>query len=136
MKKSIKKGERSADRIRQLAQFYIGHKAFRGMNMFEKACGLSPKYVNNLCSTACGNAGVDTIAAIYRTFRGINLHWLVLGEGDMFTIGEDEAVRAAKDATADMKMEQKVRSVLNSKTLKGMTREEKMELVERIINGN
>ena len=125
---------RPADRIKQLAQFYVDHKVFRGVNVFEGVCGLSKRYIKNLCATEHGNPGVDTIIKIYRTFEGINLHWLVLGDGDMFTVSDDNAVRYGLEASLDYKKEQKVRSVMNNKILKGMTREEKMELMERILN--
>lgn len=128
-----KKEERTADRIKKLAQFYIDHKVFRGMNMFEEACGLSGRYVKNLCATVHGNPGVDTIASIYRTFRGVNLYWLVLGEGEMFTIDEEEAARAGRDATDEFKKKAKIRSMLNNKTLKDMTREEKIEFVKQVL---
>ena len=128
-----KKNERPVDRIRQLSKFYISHKVFRGENTFESACGLSYRYVKNLCLTKHGNPGVDTIVKIYRTFRGVSLEWLVLGEGEMFTVSEEEALRAARDATDVLKKEKSIRSVLNSRQLKGMTYEEKMELVWRVL---
>ena len=123
---------RPADRIRQLAQWYIDHKVFRGMATFEGASGLSARYVKNLCGTTHGNPGVDTIASIYKTFRGVSLEWLVLGDGEMFTVSEDDAVRYGKDAVADFEKEAKVRSILNNKKLKGMTREEKLALMRKI----
>jgi len=128
-----KKEDRPADRLKQLAQWYIDHKVFRGMNMFEEACGLSERYVKNLCATVKGNPGVDSIAKVYQTFRGVSLHWLVLGEGDMFTVDEDEALRAGRDATDEFKKKAKIRSMLNNKTLKGMTREEKIEFVKYVL---
>lgn len=129
-----KKDNRSADRIKQLAQFYVDNKVLRGVTAFEGVCGLSQFYIKNLCATVHGNAGVDTIAKIYNTFKGINLHWLVLGEGKMFLCSTEEAIRYGRDACADYKKESKVRSVLNSKVLKGMTREEKLELMQRILD--
>ena len=129
-----KKNNRPVDRIKQLAQFYVDHKVFRGVTMFERACGFSQFYVKNLCQTVHGNPGVDTIATIYRKFKVVSLEWLVLGEGKMFTVSDDEAVRIAKDSTCDFKKEEKIRKVLNNKLLKGMTREEKMELMQRILD--
>ena len=129
-----KKENRSADRIKQLAQFYISHKVFRSLQTFEAACGLSRFYIKNLCATVHGNAGVDTIVKIYNTFNGINLYWLVLGEGKMFTIDTEEAIRAARDATENVKKETKIRNLLNNKVLKGMSREEKLELMQRVLN--
>ena len=133
-RKRVERADRAADRIRLLVQFYIDHKAIKNMKTFEDACGLSPRYVKNLSGTTHGNAGVDTIAKIYRTFGGVNLHWLVLGDGDMFTVSEENALRYARDATADAVKKSKIRSMLNSKAFKGMTREEKMDLVEQILN--
>lgn len=129
-----RKANRPADRIKALADFYISMKVFRGMKTFEEACGLSPRYVRNICATTHGNPGVDTIVKIYRTFRGINLEWLVLGEGDMFTVSEEEAIRAGRDATDELKKEEKVRSVLQSKAIRDMTMEEKLELVKRVLS--
>lgn len=133
MEKEMKKN-RPVDRIKALAQFYIDHKAIRSMRVFEDACGLSQRYIKNLYLTEHGNPGVETVAQIYRAFKGINLEWLVLGDGKMFKVDDDTAIRFAKDATADLKKEDKIRSVLNNKALKGMTREEKMDLVQRILN--
>lgn len=130
-----KKEGRTADRIRQLAQWYIDHGVFRGMATFEEVCGLSARYVKNLCATVHGNPGVDTIASIYRTFSGVSLHWLVLGEGEMFTVSDEEAERAGRDATDEQKKMAKIRTMLNSKTLKGMTREEKLEFVKYVLDG-
>ena len=124
---------RPAARIKQLAQWYIDHKAFRGMNTFEMACGLSPRYVKNIYATEKGNPSVDVIAHIYRTFKGVSLEWLVLGDGNMFTVSDAMAIRYAKDATGELKKEQKIRSVLNNNILKGMSREEKLELVSRML---
>ena len=131
-----KKENRSADRIKQLAQFYISHKVFRSLQTFEEACGLSKFYIKNLCATVHGNAGVDTIAKIYRTFKGVNLHWLVLGEGAMFDVSEVEAIRNAQIACEDVKKEAKIKNLLNSKVLKGMTREEKLDFVDKLLNEN
>ena len=129
-----KKQNRPADRIKHLAQWYIDHKVFRGINTFEKACGFSERYVKNICATEHGNPGVETIANIVRRFKDVSLQWLVLGDGKMFTVDDNTAIRHAKDATADLKKEDKIRSVLNNKALKGMTREEKMDLVQRILD--
>lgn len=84
--------------------------------------------------TEHGNPGVDTIAKIYKTFKVVSLHWLVLGEGEMFTVSDEEAISAGRSACADFDKESKIRSMMRSKVLKGMTREEKMELVERVLN--
>lgn len=130
-----RKLNRPADRIKALADFYIAKKVFRGMKTFEEACGLSPRYVRNICATTHGNPGVDTIVKIYRTFRGINLEWLVLGDGDMFTVSEEDAIRAGRDATDELKKEEKVRSVLQSKAIRDLTMEEKLELVKRVLSG-
>ena len=132
-RKRVERSDRPADRIMLLAQFYIDHKAVKSISVFEDACGLGARYVKNLAATTHGNSGVDTVARIYRTFKGINLHWLVLGEGDMFTVSEEDALRYARDATADAVKKSKIRSMLNSKAFKGMTHEEKLELVHQII---
>ena len=129
-----KKNNRAADRIMELANFYIDNKVMRGQHSFEGACGLSKRYIKNICMTEHGNPGVDTIAKIYNTFKVVNLHWLVLGEGKMFTVSKEEALRAGRDACGDFDKEDKIRKLLNNKALKGMTREEKLELVERVLN--
>ena len=87
--------ERPIDRIKKLAQWYIDHDALSGMKAFEVSAGLSPAYVKNLHLTKVGNPSVDAVAKIYRTFKGVSLKWLVLGEGDMFTVPEDEAIKNA-----------------------------------------
>lgn len=128
-----KNQNRPVDRIRALAQFYIDHKVIRSVRVFEEACGLSQRYIKNLYLTEKGNPGVETIAQIVRKFNGINLEWLVLGEGKMFNVDDNTAIRYAKDATADFKKEDKIRAVLKNKVLQGMTREEKLELVQRVL---
>ena len=129
-----KNSNRPADRIKQLAQWYIDNKVMRSQQSFEGVCGLSRRYIKNICMTEHGNPGVDTIAKIYKTLKGVNLHWLVLGEGKMFTVSKEEALRAGSDACGDFDKEDKIRKLLNNKALKGMTREEKLELVERVLN--
>lgn len=130
-----KKTNRPADRIRELAQFYVSHKVFRGVKTFEAVCGLSKFYVKNISATTHGNPGVDIIAKIYKTFPGVSLYWLVLGEGEMLTVSEDEAVRAARDACAGYNKESKINSILNNKILKDMSREEKLDFVDKLLNG-
>lgn len=129
-----KNNNRPIDRIRELCQFYIDNKVIRGQQSFEGVCGLSKRYIKNLYMTENGNPGVDTIAKIYNTFKGVNLHWLVLGEGEMFTIDKEEAISAGREACGDYDKEAKLKNLLNNKLLKGMTREEKMDLIERLLD--
>lgn len=124
---------RPVDRIKQLAQWYKAKGVISSINMFEEVCGFSKNYIKNLHETKIGNPSVDVIAKIYKTFSGVSLHWLVLGEGDMFTVSELEVISAGNQAVKDCVKSKKVRKLLNNKVLNGMTREEKLELIEKLL---
>lgn len=124
---------RPIDRIKALAKWYIEHKAIKSMYIFEHVCGFSKHYVKNLCATKGGNCSVETVASVYRTFKGVNLHWLVLGEGSMFTVSDEEAISNALAATMDYSKEIKIKKLLDNKLLNGLTKEEKLELFDRLM---
>lgn len=117
MKKNSKIAlERPIDRIKAIAQFYIDNGALASMKNFEEACNLSSMYVKNLSATQKGNPGVDVVAKIYRTFRGISLNYIILGEGDMFTIPWKEALDAAKEIGENYKLTRSIRRMLKDKS--------------------
>lgn len=76
---------------------------------------------------------METVASVYRTFKGVNLHWLVLGEGSMFTVSDEEAISNALAATMDYSKEIKIKKLLDNKLLHGLTKEEKLELFDRLM---
>lgn len=119
--------ERPIDRIRAIAQFYIDHGALASMRNFEEACDLSVMYVKNLSATEKGNPGVDVVAKIYRTFRGISLEYIVLGEGKMFTIPEREALGAAEKVGKDYLVARSMRRML-----KDRSKEELLDILEHL----
>lgn len=119
--------ERPIDRIKKLAQWYIDHDALSGMKAFEVSAGLSPTYVKNLHLTKVGNPSVDAVAKIYRTFKGVSLKWLVLGEGDMFTIPEDEAIKNAMEASKEYMIEGHMRRLL-----KNASKEELQAILDKL----
>lgn len=120
--------ERPIDRIKKLAQWYIDHHALSGMKAFETSAGLSPAYVKNLHATEVGNPGVDAVAKIYKTFTGVSLNWLVLGEGEMFTIPEEEAIRNAEEAAKEYMISSHLKRMLN----RNVTKEELKALIDKI----
>ena len=107
---------RPIDRIKAIAQFYIDNGALASMKNFEEACDLSSNYVKNLSATQKGNPGVDVVAKIYRTFKGISLNYIILGEGDMFTIPWKEALDAAKEIGENYKLTRSIRRMLKDKS--------------------
>ena len=119
--------ERPIDRIKQLAQWYIDHDALSGMKAFEVSAGLSPAYIKNLHLTKVGNPGVDAVVKIYRTFKGVSLEWLVLGEGDMFTIPEEEAIKNAMEASKEYMIEGHMRRLL-----KNASKEELQAILDKL----
>lgn len=119
--------ERPIDRIKKLAQWYIDHDALSGMKAFEVSAGLSPAYVKNLHLTKVGNPSVDAVAKIYRTFKGVSLEWLVLGEGDMLTVPEDEAIKNAMEASKEYMIEGHMRRLL-----KNASKEELQAILEKL----
>lgn len=125
--------ERPIDRIKTLIRWYLDHNAIKSVNVFEYVCGFSKNYVRNLAATKVGNPSIEAVASICRTFKGVNLHWLVLGEGDMFTVSDEEAISNALAATMDYTKEMKIKKLLDSKLLKGLTKQEKMELFDRLM---
>lgn len=128
MKKNSKIAlERPIDRIKAIAQFYIDNGALASMKNFEEACNLSSMYVKNLSATQKGNPGVDVVAKIYRTFRGISLNYIILGEGDMFTIPWKEALDAAKEIGENYKLQRSIKRMLKDKS-----KEEILEIISKM----
>ena len=121
------KTERPVDRIRQLARWYIDNGAITSVKSFEIAAGLSSNYIKNLYQTEKGNPGVDTVAKIYRTFAGVSLKWLVLGEGKMFTIPDEKALENARDAVRDYKVMRGVKRMLGKHS-----KEELIAIIEKM----
>lgn len=78
------KKERSVDRIKEFVKWLIDHNIVKSEMAFERVCGLSNRYIKNLLATEKGNAGADTIAAIYEVFPTVSVKWLVTGKGGMF----------------------------------------------------
>lgn len=125
---SMKNEERPIDRIKTLAQWFIDHHALSGMKAFELSAGLSPAYIKNLYLTKSGNPGVDTVAKIYKTFKGVSLEWLVLGEGDMLTVSEEEAIQTAVEASKEYMIEGHIRRMLN----RNVSKEELKAIIDKI----
>lgn len=108
--------ERPIDRIKAIAQFYIDNGALASMKNFEEACDLSSNYVKNLSATQKGNPGVDVVAKIYRTFKGISLEYIILGEGEMFAIPWKDALNAAREIGENYKLTRSIRRMLKDKS--------------------
>lgn len=55
-----------------------------GDSQFEKACGLSNKYVANTATKGRpGTMGTDIISRIHSKYPELNITWLCTGDGDM-----------------------------------------------------
>ena len=119
--------ERPIDRIKKLAQWYIDKKALPSMKAFELSCGLSEAYIKNMYETIKGNTGVDSIAKIYKTYKSVSLEWLVLGEGEMLTTSEEEAIANAKEASKGYSA-----LLFMQRMMKKMSKEELKAIIEKL----
>ena len=80
----ITKQERSIDRLRKFILYLKQNKMITGDSQFEKACGLSNKYVANTATKGRpGTMGTDIISRIHSKYPELNITWLCTGDGDM-----------------------------------------------------
>lgn len=139
----MKKKESAIERIRQLADWLIAHDVVRSVAQFEVICGLSSRYIYNLTSKGNGNPGVDTIAAIYDVFPAVNVKWLVVGEGKMFTARDEQEMLermkldiVAREVLSATKEKDDIKVALK-KALRDhkddLTADEKVAILERLL---
>lgn len=75
--------QRPIDRIEAFAKKLIELRLIRSVSAFERVCGLSNKYINNMARSERGSYGVDILERIYDTFPILNLEWAVTGKGNI-----------------------------------------------------
>lgn len=76
--------ERPVERLRKFAQWAKLNGYVKGENSFERACGLSTRYIaNSLLTGRSGDMTTAIIARIFDKFPMLNLVWLCTGRGEM-----------------------------------------------------
>ena len=83
-------------RLAMFARWAKQAKMCKSYSDFERMCGLSPQYLNNVrFNTIRGNCTADIINKVYKVFPMLNIVWVVTGKGSMFTEAPQQGYREA-----------------------------------------
>lgn len=91
--------ERPVERLRQFALWAKANGYVKGENSFERACGLSTRYItNSILGGRSGDMTTAIIARVYNKFPMLNLVWLVTGKGEMINTCQEVTMMDYKAA--------------------------------------
>lgn len=83
-------------RLALFAKYAKKMKLCRSYTDFERMCGLSPHYLNNVrFSSSTGNCSVEVVNKVHDVFPQLNIVWIVTGKGAMIVDAPQEGYREA-----------------------------------------